>query len=100
MIEAIGLAILPARLIQEIADLKAYYFNQTPLPKASEIHKTWFDQFSSRQSLTQNNFDSIIEFEIGQVFEQVLIDCGVFKTHNQNDFINFIKEHIYERLIK
>lgn len=100
LIEAIGLAILPARLIQEIADLKAYYFNQTPLPKASEIHKTWFDQFSSRQSLTQNNFDSIIEFEIGQVFEQVLIDCGVFKTHNQNDFINFIKEHIYERLIK
>lgn len=98
LIEAIGLAILPARLIAEIDALKAYYFDHTPLSGNALIHKTWFDDITNHNHLTKENFDEVIEFEIGKVFEYVLIDCGVFKKDQQNEFIRFIEEYIYERL--
>ncbi|WP_162146922.1 UDP-glucose--hexose-1-phosphate uridylyltransferase [Acholeplasma granularum] len=90
LIEAIGLAILPARLVEEIYDLRNYYFNHIPLPEKSMVHKTWFDSLLKKYEFTQNNFDEIIKFEIGKVFENVLIDCGVFKKKDYDAFIKFI----------
>lgn len=98
LIEAIGLAILPARLIKEIDDLKKYHFKGKVLSEGTLIHKTWFDGIAKESKLTPSNFDEIIEFEIGKVFEQVLIDCGVFKQKDKRSFIRFIEEEIYEKL--
>lgn len=94
LIEAIGLAILPARLIDAVAQLKAYYFDQKPLNEQTTIHQRWFDQIAKQQTLRADNFDDIIKFEIGKVFEQVLIDCGVFKKGSYEAFISFVKELI------
>ena len=94
LIEAIGLAILPARLIHAMENLKAYYFDKKPLDEQTKAHQAWFDQIAIDNKLTQENFDDIIKFEIGKVFEQVLIDCGVFKKDNDDAFIKFVKELI------
>jgi len=97
LIEAIGLAILPARLLQSITALKNYHFNQVHLDASSMIHKAWFDNFVQNYQITPDNFDTIIEFEIGKVFEAVLNDCGVFKQKDQLLFIQFIEDYIYEK---
>ncbi len=100
LIEAIGLAILPARLNQAIKRLRAYYFDNVTLEIGELIHKDWFDDLSKKHTLTPFNFDDIIEKEIGLVFEKVLIDCGVFNISNQQTFNDFIEREIYEKLSK
>lgn len=98
LIEAIGLAILPARLTKTIKNLRAYYFDQVALPEHELIHQTWFDQIKATHNLDTFNFDQIIKNEIGLVFEKVLMDCGVFKSNDHASFNNFIEREIYEKL--
>src|SRR5690606_2367353 len=94
LIEAIGLAILPSRLISAIEGLKVAYFNQKPLSDDLRIYQELFYHIQQNHILTLNNFDEIIENEIGRVFENVLLDCGVFKSENMNDFRKFIEDII------
>lgn len=98
LIEAMGLAVLPARLLSEINQLKKYYFHHESLSHQASTHKDWFDTLTKQNHLTESNFDQIIEFEIGRVFERVLIDCGVFKHKDSDKFIDFVEAIINERL--
>lgn len=100
LIEAIGLAILPARLIQEKNYLFDSFKHQTPLHQDALKHETWFRKLVDTYSLTPQNFDQILNQEIGLVFEKVLEDCGVFKSNQIAQFNQFIEEEIYERLSK
>lgn len=85
LIEVLGLAVLPARLKEELSYIKEclldenrYYEiiqNETLKP-----HLSWFNEIKDKYNdINKNNIDKIIEDEVGFVFEKVLEDCGVFK---------------------
>ncbi len=95
LIEVMGCAILPARLRQEMADLKAAvlegrdYRNDEALVK----HADWMDDIRSRYAdLNEDNIDKILKDEIGVVFAKVLEDAGVYKRDEKGQaaFLRFI----------
>lgn len=92
LIEAMGLAVLPKRLVEELKEVKAYILKQTPLSHQSSIHQTWIDQI--KDTLNMKHLDDALNQAVGFVFEQVLVDCGVFKLDNQGlaAFKQFITE--------
>ena len=77
-----GLAVLPARLKDEMALLKEAIRNGVDL-RADETlakHADWVEEFSPKyQEINASNIDRIIEEEIGLVFMEVLEDAGVYK---------------------
>ena len=82
LIEVMGLAVLPARLKNEMADLKKAMLSGSDL-RSDEVlnkHADWVDEFKTKyEKIDENNIDKIIEDEIGLVFMQVLEDAGVYK---------------------
>ncbi len=92
LIEVMGLAVLPARLKNEIALLKTAILEGKDL-RADEVlakHADWVDEISAKYTITANNIDEIIEKEIGIVFARVLEHAGVYKR-NQEGKKAFIK---------
>lgn len=92
LIEVMGLAVLPARLKNEIALLKTSILEGKDL-RADEVlakHADWVDEISAKYTITANNIDEIIEKEIGIVFARVLEHAGVYKR-NQEGKKAFIK---------
>ena len=82
LIEVMGLAVLPARLKNEMAQLKAAILNGADIRKDEvlEKHADWVEEFAPKYAeINQDNIDKIIEDEIGLVFMQVLEDAGVYK---------------------
>ncbi len=81
LIEVMGLAVLPARLKDEIAALKTAILEGKDLrsDELLEKHADWVDEFSKNYNITADNIDGIIEKEIGIVFSKVLENAGVYK---------------------
>lgn len=82
LIEVMGLAVLPARLKTEIAELKKAMLAGDDLraDEALAKHADWVEEFSPKYDrIDASNIDGIIEREIGQVFMEVLEDAGVYK---------------------
>lgn len=79
LIEAMGLAILPSRLHDELNDVKAFLLHNIPLPNHSLKHQLWAQNMKDMYTNQLMHIDAIIHYEIGQIFEGVLEDCGVFK---------------------
>lgn len=82
LIEVMGLAVLPARLKEEMAKLKAAILTGNDLRTDDELekHADWVDEFSAKyDKIDDTNIDGIIEKEIGLVFMEVLEDAGVYK---------------------
>ncbi|CAH0418064.1 Galactose-1-phosphate uridylyltransferase [Periweissella ghanensis] len=78
LIEVMGLAILPPRLVSEMAAVKAYLLNTST--EVNPIHQAWADELKAQNHhITANNVDTIINQAIGATFERVLTDAGVFK---------------------
>lgn len=83
LIEVMGLAVLPARLKQEMADLKQALLAHEDLEANPELakHAAWAKEIEAKYpDLSAENIDQIIHDEIGIVFSHVLEDAGVFKT--------------------
>lgn len=84
LIEVMGLAVLPARLKNEMKQLSEVLVNNgvnaVRNDEALEKHADWVEEFAPKYDITAENVDSIIKQEIGSVFEQVLCDAGVFKS--------------------
>ena len=82
LIEVMGLAVLPARLKEEMQLLKEAVLKGEDL-RADEIlekHADWVEEFSRKYDrIDAGNIDAIVEKEIGLVFMQVLEDAGVYK---------------------
>ena len=97
LIEVMGLAVLPARLKEEMAKLKEAILSGVDL-RADEIlakHADWVEEFTPRyEKIDVSNIDGIIEKEIGLVFMEVLEDAGVYKRtpEGQAAFYRFIKK--------
>jgi len=92
LIEVMGLAVLPARLKEEMAGLKDAILNGKDIA-ADEVlakHKDWVDEFvPAYESITSENIDAILEAEIGKVFCKVLEHAGVYKK--EEDFLRFVE---------
>lgn len=81
LIEVMGLAVLPARLKDEMAALKTALLNGDDL-RADEVlakHADWADELKKTYTFTADNAEGILEQEIGAVFTRVLEDAGVYK---------------------
>ena len=82
LIEVMGLAVLPARLKEEMELLAEYLVEGKDIRTNEKIekHEDWAEGFVSQyNSITTENVMEILEREIGEVFVHVLEDAGVFK---------------------
>ena len=82
LIEVMGLAVLPARLKEEIAIMREYILAGKDFSQSEDIekHSAWFDKFKDRYTFTEENTEEILKTEIGKTFERVLEDAGVYKS--------------------
>lgn len=81
LIEVMGLAVLPARLKDEMQQLGELIVKGLPFEEDSPLykHKAWFEAFANDYDFTAENVDSILKSEIGKTFVRVLEDAGVYK---------------------
>ena len=96
LIEVMGLAVLPARLKQEMALLKEYILTGKDIAQNEDLakHAEWVAEFLPHYtSITEENIDQILEQEIGKVFVQVLEDAGVYKWTEEGHaaFLRFVQ---------
>ena len=81
LIEVMGLAVLPARLKEELELLGEYLVNGKEIASNEKIrkHAEWAESFRGTYDFTEENVKGILEKEVGIVFTHVLEDAGVFK---------------------
>ncbi|KRN92448.1 UDP-glucose--hexose-1-phosphate uridylyltransferase [Pediococcus stilesii] len=77
LIEVMGRAIFPPRLIPEMEEVKSFLLNQ---PNAiADYHRQWAEELRQHNSITADNVEEVIQDGIGATFKRVLEDAGVFK---------------------
>ena len=82
LIEVMGLAVLPARLKEEMEHLAKAILAGDDIRKDEELakHTDWVEEFLPRyQEVNKDNITEILHKEIGNVFMEVLEDAGVYK---------------------
>ena len=97
LIEVMGLAVLPARLKQELADIEKAIICGTPLLGELAKHEAWVNELMQKQIFTTENTASILKMEVGKVFAQVLEHAGVFKRNTEgatafDRFVNYVNQ--------
>ena len=97
IIEVMGLAILPARLKDELDAVSKALAEGTSLtddPLTAE-HALWAEEIRERRGnqINKNTVHSILQEEVGNVFVRVLEDAGVFKRTDagKKQFLRFIE---------
>ncbi len=82
LIEVMGLAVLPARLKEEITVMKEFILAGKNFADDERIekHKDWFFRFKDNYEFTAENTEDILKDEIGKTFQRVLEDAGVYKN--------------------
>ena len=96
LIEVMGLAVLPARLLGEMDALKDAILTGKDLrnDERTALHADWAEDFMKKyDAITAENIDGIVEDEIGLVFAEVLEDAGVYKRteDGQKYFCRFME---------
>ena len=96
LIEVMGLAVLPARLLGEMDALKDAILTGKDLhnDERTALHADWAEEFMKKyDAITAENVDGIVEDEIGLVFAEVLEDAGVYKRteDGQKYFCRFME---------
>jgi UDPglucose--hexose-1-phosphate uridylyltransferase len=81
LIEVMGLAVLPARLKEELAAVaqKLVTGDDLRADPLTEKHADWAEGFRDRYTITAENALDIVQKETGLVFAQVLEHAGVYK---------------------
>ena len=97
LIEVMGLAVLPARLKEEMGSLKEAMLAGADIRNDEVLnkHADWVDEFKEKYGrIDALNIDDILQKEIGLVFMQVLEDAGVYKRtpDGQKAFDRFISK--------
>ena len=94
LIEVMGLAVLPARLKQELAAVAEGLVSGADL-RANELtakHADWAEGFAPKYTITADNALDIVQRETGLVFAQVLEHAGVYKRDKagRDAFLRFL----------
>jgi UDPglucose--hexose-1-phosphate uridylyltransferase len=89
-----GLAVLPARLKDELEHLKDAMVAGRDISSDEELgkHAAWVEELKTKYpAFTRENIDRIIEDEVGLVFSKVLEHAGVYKRteEGQQAFLRF-----------
>ena len=81
LIEVMGLAVLPARLKGELAELADALVQGADLRSSETLakHADWAEELKTRYTFTAENVTDILQSEVGAVFAQVLEHAGVYK---------------------
>lgn len=82
LIEVMGLAVLPSRLKNEMAQLKTAMLNGCDLRTDDTLskHADWAEEIKQKYAdINAENIEQIINNEIGLVFSKVLEHAGVYK---------------------
>ena len=96
LIEVMGLAVLPARLKDEIERLEEAILKGGDIRGDETLakHADWVEEFLPKyNNITRENITGILHDEIGNVFMQVLEDAGVYKrtAEGQKAFDRFVE---------
>lgn len=87
LIEVMGLAVLPARLKEELNLLKNYLLSNTKDISKDEVvakHSDWYNYIIEKYSdINENNAEDILRKEVGLKFLEVLNHAGVFKRDSE-----------------
>lgn len=95
LIEVMGLAVLPSRLQKELTLLEEALVAGTDISSDECLskHAEWSNELQKKYpQISADNVGQILREETGQVFLQVLMDAGVYKTTNEgrNQFRRFL----------
>ena len=94
LIEVMGLAVLPARLKEELAAVADALVSGADLRsnELTEKHADWAESFKGSYEITAENALDIVKKETGLVFAQVLEHAGVYKRteEGQAAFLRFL----------
>ena len=89
-----GLAVLPARLKEELAAVADALANGSDLRsnELTEKHADWAENFAKDHTITRENALDIVQKETGIVFAQVLEHAGVYKRgpEGKEAFLRFL----------
>ena len=94
LIEVMGLAVLPARLKEELAAVADCLASGSDLRASglTEKHADWAEGFAGNYTITKENALDIVQKEAGLVFAQVLEHAGVYKRtpEGKEAFLRFL----------
>ncbi len=95
LIEVMGLAVLPARLKEELSAVADALASGTDL-RTNELtakHAGWAEDFAKNYTITADNALDIVKKETGLVFAQVLEHCGVYPRNPEGNaaFLRFLQ---------
>ena len=96
LIEVMGLAVLPARLKEELELLEEYILEGKDIASNEKIekHAAWAAEFLPKyDNINKDNVHEILQKEVGIVFTHVLEDAGVYKCtpEGREAFMRFIE---------
>ena len=94
LIEVMGLAVLPARLKEELTAVAEGLVSGADLraDEKTAKHADWAEAFAPRYTITADNALEIVKKETGLVFAQVLEHAGVYKRTKEGKaaFLRFL----------
>lgn len=94
LIEVMGLAILPARLKMEMAEMEDAILQGKDIEAVESIkkHASWVKSWIQNYEITSENVHSILQDEIGKTFAKILECAGVFKRDEEGKeaFMRFV----------
>ena len=99
LIEVMGLAVLPARLKGELAELERAILTDTPLSGELLKHAPWVEELKSKYTFTEENISAVLKVEVGKVFAKVLEHAGVYKRTPEgaaafNRFVDYVNQEV------
>lgn len=96
LIEVMGLAILPARLKEELKQVEYYLLNQDKEQELFDneklaIHKDWYLGLKE-ENVTAENVETIVQQSVGKTFSEILENAGVYKRNSEGEsaFLSFV----------
>lgn len=93
LIEVMGLAVLPKRLVEELNEIKQ--FIQGDINSAADKHQSWAEELKRQYKETNElNIEGYLQKAVGKKFLKVLHDAGVFKRNadGQEGFRFFVQK--------
>lgn len=96
LIEVMGLAVLPARLKEELSAVANALVSGADLraDERTAKHADWAEGFRGKYTITADNALDIVEKETGLVFARVLEHAGVYKRtqEGKSAFLRFLSQ--------
>ena len=95
LIEVMGLAVLPARLKNELELLKDCLLQKKQISDYPELqkHELWYNEIKEQYQIQEDNVEDVLKTALTIKFVEVLEDAGVFKMNDEgiDAFCDFVE---------